>query len=271
MTALSGFNFYVAVVNLPQRFQIVDLDGPVIAGVKLLPMMVSSAVGSLTAGAINTKRNLTPYTLITSSAVQVLGYALMTTLGDASPTPQRQFGFQVFLGLGIGLAMPTVTIMAQLHAEPKWTGESLLLFDETGDSRESDNAHSGLPRSTHPDEISWRQYRSCNRRRCLQQQDQSFDCSCFRAQPGSVGCFVQVTTCDSKVHTATAGIGVKGICHGIHGGNARYDVHRRCMLFRQPSGMAKASSTGRNATRSFDGSGRRRRRVESVDWKLPLN
>ena len=120
---LSGFNFYIAVVNLPQRFQIVDRDGPVIAGVKLLPMMGSSAVGSLAGGVLNSKRNMTAYTLIASAAFQLLGYGFMSSLGNASPTPQRQFGFQVFLGLGVGLAMLAVTIMGRLHAEPKWMGE----------------------------------------------------------------------------------------------------------------------------------------------------
>ena len=127
-TLLSGFTFYIAVVNLPRRFQIVDQDSPVIAGVKLLPMMVSSAVGSLSGGAINSKPNLTAYTLIAAGAFQLLGYGLMTTLGDASPTPQKQFGFQVFLGLGFGLAMPSVTVIAQLHAEPKWMGKSIRSF-----------------------------------------------------------------------------------------------------------------------------------------------
>lgn len=125
MTLLSGFNYYIVVVNLPQRFQIVDQNSPVIAGVKLLPMMISSAVGSLSAGAINTGRNLTAYTLIASAAFQLLGYGLMVTLGDSSPTSQMQFGFQVLFGFGFGLAMPSVTIIARLHAEPKWTCESI--------------------------------------------------------------------------------------------------------------------------------------------------
>jgi hypothetical protein len=115
-------------VQLPQRFQIVDADSPVIAGVKLLPTMVSSAIGSLTSGALNSKRNLTPYTLIVGSGLQVLGYGLMVTLGDAHPTPQRQFGFQVFLGLGFGLVVSTVTVMGQLYAEVKWIGENIPYF-----------------------------------------------------------------------------------------------------------------------------------------------
>jgi hypothetical protein len=86
-------------------------------------MMVSSAIGSLVGGGINRTRNVTPFTLMAGSAFQLLGYGLMSSLGDASPTPQRQFGFQVFLGLGFGITMPSVTIIAQLHAPQKWLCE----------------------------------------------------------------------------------------------------------------------------------------------------
>ena len=121
-TILAGFNYYIAIVNLPQRFQIVDGDSPVIAGVKLLPMMVSSALGSLVGGGINSRRNLTSYVLVVSSAFQLLGYGLMTTIGNSSPTSHHHFGFQVFLGLGFGLAMPAVTIIGQTQVPVKWIG-----------------------------------------------------------------------------------------------------------------------------------------------------
>jgi cyanate permease len=124
VTFLAGFNYYIAVVNLPQRFQIVDGDSPVAAGVKLLPLMISSAASSIAAGAINRRRNLHSYTVIVASALQLLGYGLMTTLGDSEPTPQRQFGFQVLLGAGFGPAISIVTQIVQLQAPPQWLGMS---------------------------------------------------------------------------------------------------------------------------------------------------
>jgi len=110
-------------VELPQRFQIVEGNSPVVAGVKLLPVMVASAAGSLISGAINSKRNATPYTLITGSFFQLLGFGLMSKIGDRQTTPPQQYAFQIFLGLGFGMVVSTVTIMGQRYSETQWLGQ----------------------------------------------------------------------------------------------------------------------------------------------------
>ena len=124
-TTLSGFTYYVAVVNLPQRFQIVSRDSPIIAGLRLLPMLVFSAVGAVTGGVLSAKRNNTAFTLVAAAASQVLGYGLMTTIGDTTSVPAKLYGFQIFLGLGFGLSMSSATQMINLQVEPRWLGECL--------------------------------------------------------------------------------------------------------------------------------------------------
>ena len=52
----------------------------------------------------------------------------MSTLGDDSSTPPKQYGFQVFLGLGFGIIMPSVTIIAQLHAPKQWLCKQHAIF-----------------------------------------------------------------------------------------------------------------------------------------------
>ena len=44
---LTGYPYLVVIINLPQRFQIVNSDTPVMAGVHLLPLLCSMALGKL--------------------------------------------------------------------------------------------------------------------------------------------------------------------------------------------------------------------------------
>lgn len=121
---LNGFVFYIAIVNIPERSEIVDGVSPITAGVRLLPMLLTSALGAFVGGAINSKRNVTAYTLTTASAFQVIGYGLMTTLGSGGHFSKgRLYGFQVFLGLGFGLSIASATQMTALQAEPAYIGE----------------------------------------------------------------------------------------------------------------------------------------------------
>lgn len=47
MTFLTGFPFFTVIINLPLRFQIVNGDSPVMAGLHLVPMLGLSALGKL--------------------------------------------------------------------------------------------------------------------------------------------------------------------------------------------------------------------------------
>ena len=42
---LTGFPYFIAIINLPQRFQIVNGNSPIEAGVRLLPLLCSMALG----------------------------------------------------------------------------------------------------------------------------------------------------------------------------------------------------------------------------------
>jgi len=55
LVLLTGFPFFVALINLPQRFQIVNGDTPIMAGVHLLPLLCSMAFGEISS-VFNTMR-----------------------------------------------------------------------------------------------------------------------------------------------------------------------------------------------------------------------
>nr|POE51690.1 efflux pump roqt [Quercus suber] len=121
VTLLNGYVYYLAVVNLPERSEIVDGVSTTTAGIRLLPMLLTSAVGAIVTGAVNSKKNLTAYTLCIASALQVIGYGLMTTLGPHNAsTLSRLYGYEVFLGIGFGLSIASSTMMTQFQAEPEY-------------------------------------------------------------------------------------------------------------------------------------------------------
>lgn len=119
-----GFTFYIAVVNLPQRFQIISCDGATIAGIKLLPMMAASAIGSFASGALTREHDFTSECLVAGTAIQLLGYGLMSSVSKTHGTPAAIYGYQIFLGLGFGISIASATIMVprRFKTKPQYIG-----------------------------------------------------------------------------------------------------------------------------------------------------
>ncbi|KAH9810508.1 Major facilitator superfamily domain, general substrate transporter [Teratosphaeria destructans] len=115
VTTLNGFVWFVGIVGLPERFQIVSGDGPVKAGLRLLPTMGSAAVGTFIAAAMSSWINLTSYATVIASGLQVVGCGLFTSLTDTRHVSESAYGFQVLLGLGFGMSIASTTIMVLLR------------------------------------------------------------------------------------------------------------------------------------------------------------
>ena len=79
-------------------------------------MLGSTAFGSFLAGTVSSRRNNTSITLIASSCLQLIGMGLLTTLSDVTTEIKANYGFQVIIGLGIGLSLGAATIMTSVHA-----------------------------------------------------------------------------------------------------------------------------------------------------------
>lgn len=104
------------IIILPERFQIVNGDDSLMAGIHLLPQLGACAFGSFLAGAISSKRNNTSITLIISSCLQLIGLGLLSTLSSVSTAIEAQYGYQTIFGLGIGLSFASATILTSVRA-----------------------------------------------------------------------------------------------------------------------------------------------------------
>lgn len=80
-------------------------------------MLGSVAVASVLGGAVNAKRNNTCATLVAGSSLMLLGTVLLSTLSNTVEVQARTYGFQVFVGLGFGLTVSTVSLGVGLESE----------------------------------------------------------------------------------------------------------------------------------------------------------
>lgn len=102
---LLGMPFYVIFVQLPQRFQTVNFTTAERAGILLLPCTLVSPLGAMAAG-LAAKKVATEYVLILAAAVVCLGTGLMGSLPTYSGLWPGIYGYEVIVGLGLGLASP---------------------------------------------------------------------------------------------------------------------------------------------------------------------
>ncbi|KAI8632423.1 major facilitator superfamily transporter [Xylariaceae sp. FL1651] len=114
-TMFLGFPFILVVYALPLRFQVVNGKDALIAGVMLLPMLGSSAIGSAISGRVNRKKDRSFETLLIATSLMVLGCGLLTTVSGSVDLEPKALGFLVFIGLGFGLSVTTTTMLASLQ------------------------------------------------------------------------------------------------------------------------------------------------------------
>lgn len=97
--------FYVALVQLPQRFQSVNFTSPERAGILLLPATAVTPVGAMIAG-LAAKKIPVEFILILSASVICIATGLLSSLPTYSSVWQGTYGYEVLTGLGLGLASP---------------------------------------------------------------------------------------------------------------------------------------------------------------------
>lgn len=110
-TTLTGFTFFLLIVSLPLRFQIVNLKSPAAAGIHLLPLLCCSGVGGTLGGMASKKKNHIFETFMVSGSLILLGTGLLSTLGSGVGIEAKCYGFQVIVGLGVGATFAGISIM----------------------------------------------------------------------------------------------------------------------------------------------------------------
>ncbi|KAI0442121.1 major facilitator superfamily transporter [Xylaria telfairii] len=115
-TTFLGFPYIAIIYAFPIRCQVVNGKDALIAGVMLLPMLGSSAIGSVISGKVNGREDRSCGTLVVATSLMTLGCGLLTTVSGSVGLEAKALGFLVFVGLGFGLSVTTTTILAALQS-----------------------------------------------------------------------------------------------------------------------------------------------------------
>lgn len=139
-TLLSSIPYNTMSIQLPQRFQIVEGDSPLRAGVRLLPFNLLVGAGAAIGNMITGKLRVPPiYACLMGCALLSVGTGLMTTLPQASPSSGLVYLYEILAGLGMGFTFGiTIAIPAFVlerrdlgKASTWWLGFMMLTSPQT--------------------------------------------------------------------------------------------------------------------------------------------
>lgn len=78
----------------------------------MLPFVVLLPVGTILTASLAGKAKVPPlYLLLGASALQIVGFVLLSTLTSNVQIAAAQYGFQIIVGLGIGSSIASLTVM----------------------------------------------------------------------------------------------------------------------------------------------------------------
>ncbi|UQC75866.1 major facilitator superfamily transporter [Colletotrichum lupini] len=116
-TMFLGFPYLLVIYAFPVHLQIVNGKSSLLAGILLLPMLGSVALGTTLGGIINKKKNRLFETMTTASCFVCIGCGLMTTLSSSVELEPKALGFLTFIGFGFGLSATSSTVLGATESE----------------------------------------------------------------------------------------------------------------------------------------------------------
>ncbi|GJC77897.1 putative transporter [Colletotrichum liriopes] len=116
-TMFLGFPYLLIIYAFPVHLQIVNGKSSLLAGVLLLPMLGSVALGTTLGGIVNKSKNRLFETMVVASCFMTLGCGLMTTLSSSVDLEPKALGFLTFVGFGFGLSATSSTVLGTTESE----------------------------------------------------------------------------------------------------------------------------------------------------------
>ena len=118
-----GGPWFVAMFQIPQRFQFVNIISPLQAGIRFIPFTLAAPVGSVVGPMIAKIGKVPPiYLVISASVIQVIGFALLSTLPASQSVSKAQYGYEFLAGFGCGTNITLLILMTPFSVEARDKG-----------------------------------------------------------------------------------------------------------------------------------------------------
>jgi len=112
-----------ALINIPQRFQTVNMTSAINAGIRTLPLLLLSPLATAINGILVSKLGVPPlYTLFLGGSLQTIGVGLYSSLKSSTSIASAQYGYEAIMGLGFGFNLSTILMMVPLVVTEKDLG-----------------------------------------------------------------------------------------------------------------------------------------------------
>jgi EmrB/QacA subfamily drug resistance transporter len=116
MGFIVGMALFGATTYLPLFLQVVNGSSPTSSGLQLLPLMLGLLTTSIGSGQIIARWGRYKPFPIAGTAILVVGFLLLSTMGPTTTAAQRSL-YMLVLGLGLGLVMQVLVLAVQNDAE----------------------------------------------------------------------------------------------------------------------------------------------------------
>jgi EmrB/QacA subfamily drug resistance transporter len=116
-----GIGMFGGLMSIPLYLQIVKGASPTRSGLLVLPLVAGIMVSSMVAGQITSRTGRYKIFPVIGSALLVIGFLLMSSVGATTPLWQTDL-FMVVFGAGLGLNMQTIVLAMQNAVAPQDIG-----------------------------------------------------------------------------------------------------------------------------------------------------
>ena len=142
----------VSIVQIPQRFMVVNSKSPFQAGVRLLPFGAMVPFGSVIAAMLMGRARIAPFYILLSAGVfEIIGTVCLSKMAPHPEIAPAQYGYQVLAGLGVGFFNSALVLLVPHVTEKRDLGEfskHLVLQMSKADRRSRGKCcHSPVPTS----------------------------------------------------------------------------------------------------------------------------